>query len=121
MKLITRIKNLFVKEGNVSDGCHTFDVLYDYRMAYNAAFFNELYKKGKYHIHKSHRHYNGKECFGGGWFVVVAELPTGQVTNHYENKYWDLFKCEEREHADAWDGHSPEEALFRIKEYVKNF
>lgn len=30
--------------GNVSDGYHTFNELYRYRMLYNAAFFNELAK-----------------------------------------------------------------------------
>lgn len=30
--------------GNVSDGYHTFNELYKYRMLYNAAFFNELAK-----------------------------------------------------------------------------
>lgn len=31
------IKNLHPKEGQVSDGYHTFDELYDFRRAYNAA------------------------------------------------------------------------------------
>lgn len=31
---------------NISDGYHTFNELYRYRMLYNAAFFNELAKKG---------------------------------------------------------------------------
>lgn len=53
--------------GNVSDGYHTFDELYRYRMLYNAAFFNELAKKGDIKVCKSHRHYDGEECFGGGW------------------------------------------------------
>lgn len=42
MKLLQRLKNLFLPEGEVSDGFHTFDELYHYRMLYNAAFFNGL-------------------------------------------------------------------------------
>lgn len=61
--------------GNVSDGYHTFNELYRYRMLYNAAFFNEL-AKGDVKVCKSHKHYDGEECFGGGWFIVMAELPT---------------------------------------------
>ena len=30
------------KSGEASDGYHTFNELYDYRMLYNAAFFNKL-------------------------------------------------------------------------------
>jgi len=57
-------------------------------------------------------------CFGGDWFIVMATLPTGQISNHYELKDWDLFKCEEREKADEWDGHTPEDVARRIKEYL---
>lgn len=53
MKLLQRLKNLFLPEGKVSDGFHTFDELYHYRMLYNAAFFNSL--EGKYEVHKSYR------------------------------------------------------------------
>lgn len=42
MKLLQRLKNLFLPEGQISDGFHTFDELYHYRMLYNAAFFNSL-------------------------------------------------------------------------------
>lgn len=38
MKLLQRLKNLFVPEDKVSDGFHTFNELYRYRMLYNAAF-----------------------------------------------------------------------------------
>lgn len=77
--------------GNVSDGYHTFNELYRYRMLYNAAFFNEL-AKGDVKVCKSHKHYDGEECFGGGWFILMAELPTGQISNHYiyRSVYHDL-------------------------------
>lgn len=73
MKLLQRLKNLFLPEGQISDGFHTFDELYHYRMLYNAAFFNSL--EGKYEVHKSYRHADGELCFGGetvgvnGYFV----------------------------------------------------
>lgn len=54
MKLLQRLKNLFLPEGKISDGFHSFDELYHYRMLYNAAFFNSL--EGKYEVHKSYRH-----------------------------------------------------------------
>lgn len=35
MRLLQRLRNLFLPEGEVSDGFHTFDELYHYRMLYN--------------------------------------------------------------------------------------
>lgn len=102
--------------GEVSDGYHTFNELYYYRMLYNAAFFNLLPKDW---VHKSKKHHTGEECFGGGWFIVMANLPTGQISNHYELKDWDLFKVPEKEIADEWDGHTPQEAAERLREYLQ--
>lgn len=102
--------------GEVSDGYHTFNELYYYRMLYNAAFFNLLPKEW---VHKSKRHHTGEECFGGGWFIVMAELPTGQISNHYELKDWDLFQVPEKEFADKWDGHTPQEAAERLHKYLQ--
>lgn len=105
-----------VDMGEVSDGYHTFNELYYYRLLYNAAFFNLLPKEW---VHKSKRHHTGEECFGGGWFIVMANLPTGQISNHYELKDWDLFKVPEREFADEWDGHTPQEAAERLSKYLQ--
>ena len=112
----------------VSDGNHTFEELYYYRMLYNAAFFNSLayydnWADGgwlvEYDVHKSKRHSDGEECFGSSdWFIVMAELPTGQVSNHYEMKYWDLFNIPEKSKANVWDGHTPAEAAERLRKFI---
>ena len=104
-----------IDKGEISDGYHTFNELYYYRMLYNAAFFNLLPKRW---CHKSKKHHDGEECFGGGWFIVMADLPTGQISNHYELKDWDLFDIPEKEIADEWDGHSPQEAAERIHKFL---
>ena len=49
----------------------------------------------------------------------MANLPTGQISNHYELKYWDLFKVPEKEIADEWDGHTPQEAAERLYKYLQ--
>ena len=103
--------------GELNDGFHTFNELYDYRMLYNAALFNLLPKEI---VHKSKRHHDGEECFGGWGFIVMAELPTGQISNHYAMEYWDLFKIPEKEIADEWDGHTPKEAAERLKKYIES-
>ena len=105
---------------DVTDGYHTFKELYEYRMLYNAAFFNELTKQNLYDVHKSKRHSDGEKCFGGGWFIVMAELPTGQISNHYELKYWKLFNIPEKEKANKYDGHIPKIAAQRLKKYLTN-
>jgi hypothetical protein len=108
------------KMGDVSDGYHTFDELYEFRLLYNVAFFNEIWDKNHtVRVHKSKRHSDGEECFGGGWFIVMAYLDGKQISNHYEAKHWDLFKIPELDRADKWDGHTPREAADRLISYLK--
>ena len=103
---------------NTSDGYHTFKELYEYRKLYNAGLFNEWAKQGLYNVHKSERHSDGEQCFGGGWFIVVATLPTGDISNHYEMSDWDLFNCEIREKAKEWDGHTPQDVAKRLNDFL---
>lgn len=103
---------------NTSDGYHTFKELYEYRKLYNAGLFNEWSKQGLYNVHKSERHSDGEQCFGGGWFIVVATLPTGDISNHYEMSDWNLFNCEIREKAKEWDGHTPQDVAKRLNNFL---
>lgn len=124
---------------DISDGYHTFYELYQFRKLYNASLFNEWAKQlgetkytevgifnktlhyPMYKVHKSWRHSNGELCFGGGWFVVVAELPTGQITNHYEEKDWHLFQIPEYEKVQIdYDGHTSEEARERLYKFLES-
>jgi len=111
--------------GNYSDGYHTFNELYEFRKTYNAALFNEWANAeicnddgswgNKYNVHKSIRHHDGEYCFGGGWFIVVAILPTGQISNHYELKDWDLFKVPAKDRAlFEFDGHTSADVVARL-------
>ena len=105
-------------DGDTSDGYHTFNELYEFRKLYNAALFNEWAALDMYFVHKSWRHSDGEPCFGGGWFIVMAQLPTGQISNHYEAKDWDLFAVSEQEKADPWDGHTPQDVAKRLREFI---
>jgi len=126
--ILSRINKEKIDE-NTSDGYHTFKELYEYRMLYNAALFNEWAlsdvwaeqpdsKVHRFNVHKSNRHSDGEECFGGGWFIVMATLPTGQISNHYEDKYWELFQIPARKKADKWDGHTPQDVAKRLLDYL---
>jgi hypothetical protein len=118
---------------DTSDGYHTFKELYEFRKVYNAVLFNEWGKiytgkfehgimdfKPKYDVHKSWKHNDGELCFGGGWFIVVAILPDGQISNHYEAKDWDLFQIPKVEKAKyPFDGHTPQDVVNRLKSIIK--
>lgn len=104
------IDDQLCKSGEASDGYHTFNELYDFRREYNAALVNS----GVWKAHKSYRHHSGELCFGGGWFIVMIETPFGQISNHYENRYWNEFHCEEKEFADLWDGHTERDVIARL-------
>jgi hypothetical protein len=105
-------------DGNTSDGYHTFNELYEFRKLYNAAFFNLIARIPQARVHKSRLHSDGTEPFGGGWFIVMATLPTGQISNHYELADWDLFKIPEHETADEYDGHTPDDVRGRLYAYL---
>ena len=96
--------------GEVSDGFHTFNGLYEQRMILFAA----LVKAYKDKAWKSYRHEDGEYCFGGGWFIVGIDTPEGSYTYHYENKYWDMFDCVNLQRAKHWDGHTEADAETRL-------
>lgn len=130
-----------IDANDISDGYHTFGQLYDCRLAFNVALFNEwardYYKfkktfentfdlhprikqdlnnnKPEYNVHKSIRHHDGELCFGGGWFIVVAILPRGQISFHYKMEDWDKFKIPETKKAlYEFDGHTTEDVINRL-------
>lgn len=99
----------------ISDGYHTFGELYEFRKVYNAALFNTWADNKTFPVVKSYKHSDGQLCFGGDWFIVVATLPSGQISNHYELKDWHLFRCEIVEQGPEFDGHTSEDVLERLK------
>ncbi|MCR5811385.1 MAG: DUF551 domain-containing protein [Lachnospiraceae bacterium] len=88
--------------GEVSDGYHTFNGLYYQRMVLFAA----LVKQNKDKSWKSLWHEDGELCFGGGWFIVGIDTPSGSYTYHYEDNFWSMFDCQELPVAKHWDGHT---------------
>lgn len=125
--------------GELSDGYHTFNELYEFRKMYNAALFNawaikdevirtyaintktEIDKNSQVYknVHKSWKHNDGELCFGGGWFIVSAMLPTGQISNHYPASDWDLFRVPICEKAlFEYDNHTPQDVISRLKSLI---
>ena len=95
--------------GNLSDGYHTFDDLYEHR---NLLFLNLM-------DHHSQRAWIAQADNEGnimpGWFIAGIDLPHGQISYHIPTKYWNcaaqLFMQHERS---PWDGHTSEDVLCRL-------
>ena len=93
--------------------------LYDFRLTYNALLFNEWAENQKYEVYKSRRHSDGELCFDGEYFIVVANLPTGQVTNHYHIRHWNMFKIKEYEKVNEdFDGHTSSDVIERLQKVI---
>lgn len=107
----------------ISDGYHTFEELYDFRLLYNALSFNLLSNivGNPYKVYKSKKHSDGEFPFGkDDWFIVYAQLPDGQISNHYEMKYWDYFNLIEESRAPEWDGHTSQDVAKRMRKFILN-
>ena len=97
-------------DGDTSDGYHTFNELYHHR----AILFSVIVKAFSDKAWKSLRHHDG--TMYDGMFIVGIETPEGQATYHYDiDPYWDMFECRELECAPEWDGHTPAQAIERIR------
>lgn len=122
IQLAKKDANIEFNENSISDGWHTFDELYEFRKLYNAALFNEWAKNGLYNVHKSVRHYDGEYCFNDSqWFIVVAILPSGQISNHYKRDDWNLFNIPAKDRAlFPWDGHTAKDVAERLAKFLKS-
>lgn len=119
-----KIAGLLEINGSTSDGFHTFDELYLHRKLLNAGLFRTWHiwpgpEGYGADVHKSWRHSDGELCFGGGWFIVVAQLPAGQISYHYPAADWDLFQIPERELPAEFDGHTAEDVVARLEAWLR--
>lgn len=95
--------------GNYSDGYHTFDELYHHR----AILFSVICNQNKDLCWKSLKHHDGSMY--PSMFIVGIETPEGPATYHYNaDKYWFSFNVKELPRAPKWDGHTPDDAIYRI-------
>ena len=84
-----------------------YNSLYHQRVVLFAALVNQNADKAW----KTRKHEDGEPCFGGGWFLVTIETPDGAYGYHYEEKYWDLFRCAEIDKAKPWDGYTDKDVM----------
>jgi len=98
--------------GQISDGYHTFDELYQHRTFLFCALMN-AYPAASW---KSHFHADGTSY--EGWFIAGMDLPQGQITYHCPEHYWHLAKAQELPKAPPWDGHTSGDVLERLAEFI---
>lgn len=89
--------------GEVSDGNHTFNELYEHRTTLFSIILNQNKDKGW----KSKLHDDG--TMFDNYFIAGITTPEGEYTYHQHMDWWDKFDVEERERAPEWDGHKPED------------
>lgn len=101
--------------GNVSDGYHTFNELYDHR----CTLFLALMKQRPEWSWISTKHEDG--TLWDGWFIAGMKLPTGDTTYHLPTRMWSL-ACETGaailETGMHWDGHTPAQVVERIQAWT---
>lgn len=114
--------------GEVSDGFHTFGELYEHRnllfcgMTHAAM---RMFFPDALYCWKSKTHWidGGLEPVRDGWFIAGIELQCGpdpkMITYHLPLEYWDLFDGIEREQAPPHDGHTSQDVIERLREWLK--
>ena len=96
--------------GETSDGYHTFNELYEHRIALFLFIVKSLPDRSWW----SRKNSDGSEW--KGWIVVGYKLPNGQeITYHMEEKYIQYLGGVVKElDKGRWDGHTSKEVVERI-------
>lgn len=106
--------------GEVSDGFHTFNELYQHRHMLLCAFasFSNCWKSKNHWI-------NGELVpVWDGWFLAGVELFSYSsdrelnITYHLPLDYWDLFEGLETDNPPAHDGHTGSDVLDRLRAFI---
>ena len=96
-------KKFEIKDGDISDGYHTFDELYSHRVA----LFLRMCKDTEYQVYYKMDYEE--------WFCVYLELPEGQISYHVPNKFLEYvkeFAILSPDH--VWDGHTGSDVINRL-------
>lgn len=111
------MKTFSIVNGDLSDGSHTFDELYEHRFGLYIALCKFLATDDGFerYVWRSLQHSDGPSY--EGWFLLGIEKGAGvQITYHLPLSKWD--ECafaDTLERAPEWDGHTSADVLERIK------
>jgi hypothetical protein len=96
-------KRFFLRDGDVSDGYHTFAELYDHRCL---LFVNLCLMDAENAYWKPDL---------PGWFLLYWESPAGQISYHINDKLLSLVDGRiQRDDGHKWDGHTSANVLARL-------
>lgn len=98
-------------DGNTSDGYHTFNELYDHRIA----LFCALMRSHKDISWWSEYHNDGTLI--EGWIIAGMHLPTGDITYHIPSTTHIHVEIKHLDKAPAWDGHTPSDVVDRLNRF----
>ncbi len=98
-------------DGNTSDGYHTFNELYEHRIALYLVLCNIFPDK----FWKSKKHEDGSSF--DGWFILGGDLGTGNISYHLPISKWDIAECRELPLGKKWDGHTAADVVERLSRY----
>lgn len=119
-----------IPKGQISDGYHTFDELYEHRCLLFLAFISQVHLATEPYTccWKSKNHGVGNppnertEPVWEGWFLAGLTLGSPvlkSITYHLPMKYWELCKGIEKETPPLFDGHDSREVLTRLEVWLK--
>lgn len=101
-------KTFKIVDGDMSDGYHTFDELYEHRCL---LFINLCLGQRGFAYWRSHYE---------GWPLIGLETVAGQVTYHVPEKFLPLFKDKIIEGGPEWDGHTSADVVERLRKHAES-
>lgn len=116
------------KIGELSDGHHTFDELYEHRHLLFLAFLEALTDQpfDVFQPWMSERHHGGGQFVG--WFIAGVKINDKQITYHLPMRLWDLAEkigsapgqtgIAILDSAPEWDGHTAADVLKRLENFI---
>lgn len=108
-----------IPTGQTSDGYHTFDELYEHRIALYLTLCRLLESEWGADVWKSRLHSDGSGF--DGWFVLgVYRGPGDQITYHLPMSRWnDAPFAVELDRAPEFDGHTSADVIERIERSLR--
>lgn len=100
--------------GEISDGHHTFNELYDHR---NLLFLNLITANPEISFKTW---LNDKKEREDGWFILGMNTEHGQITYHLPDKFWDMACVKETEYNFDYDGHTSADVCERLAHFSRD-
>lgn len=101
--------------GEVSDGYHTFNELYEHR----CLLFIALMQSNHDIAWRADKNDDGTKW--DGWFLAGMDLSTGTITYHLPQNMWSMLDKDIKtfDIGPKWDGHTSNDVIKRLIEWVK--